>query len=112
MTNDELQSKTIAFLRFPLIVGVVLIHCYYKELPIGGVKVPVMDEYPIYKLIADLFSQVLARTAVPLFFLISGYLFFYKSSFSWPMYGSKLRKRAQTLLLPYLFWNGALVGLV
>lgn len=109
--NDELQSKTIAFLRFPLIVGVVLIHCYYKELPIGGVKVPVMDEYPIYKLIADLFSQVLARTAVPLFFLISGYLFFYKSSFSWPMYGSKLRKRAQTLLLPYLFWNGALVGL-
>ena len=111
MTNDELQSKTIAFLRFPLIVGVVLIHCYYKELPIGGVKVPVMDEYPIYKLIADLFSQVLARTAVPLFFLISGYLFFYKSSFSWPMYGSKLRKRAQTLLLPYLFWNGALVGL-
>ena len=55
MTNDELQSKTIAFLRFPLIVGVVLIHCYYKELPIGGVKVPVMDEYPIYKLIADLF---------------------------------------------------------
>ena len=111
MTNDELQSKTIAFLRFPLIVGAVLIHCYYKELPIGGVKVPVMDEYPIYKLIADLFSQVLARTAVPLFFLISGYLFFYKSSFSWPMYGSKLRKRAQTLLLPYLFWNGALVGL-
>lgn len=80
-------------------------------MPIGGVKVPVMDEYPIYKLIADLFSQVLARTAVPLFFLISGYLFFYKSSFSWPMYGSKLRKRAQTLLLPYLFWNGALVGL-
>ena len=65
--NDELQSKTIAFLRFPLIVGVVLIHCYYKELPIGGVKVPVMDEYPIYKLIADLFSQVLARTAVTLF---------------------------------------------
>ncbi len=111
MTNDELQSKTIAFLRFPLIVGVVLIHCYYKELPIGGVKIPVMDEYPIYKLIADLFSQVLARTAVPLFFLISGYLFFYKSSFSWPMYDSKLRKRAQTLLLPYLFWNGALVGL-
>ena len=111
MTNDELQSKTIAFLRFPLIVGVVLIHCYYKELPIGGVKVPVMDEYPIYKLIADLFSQVLARTAVPLFFLISGYLFFYKSSLSWPMYGSKLRKRAQTLLFPYLFWNGALVAL-
>ena len=111
MTNDELQSKTIAFLRFPLIVGVVLIHCYYKELPIGGVKIPVMDEYPIYKLIADLFSQVLARTAVPLFFLISSYLFFYKSSFSWPMYDSKLRKRAQTLLLPYLFWNGALVGL-
>ncbi len=57
MTNDELQSKTIAFLRFPLIVGVVLIHCYYKELPIGGVKVPVMDEYPIYKLIADLFLK-------------------------------------------------------
>ena len=82
MTNDELQSKTIAFLRFPLIVGVVLIHCYYKELPIGGVKVPVMDEYPIYKLIADLFSQVAGTYCRTPFFLDIRLSVFYKSSFS------------------------------
>jgi surface polysaccharide O-acyltransferase-like enzyme len=42
--------------------------------------------------------------AVPLFFLISGYLFFL-GSWSWEKYVGKLKRRFHTLLIPYLFWN-------
>lgn len=52
----------------------------------------------------DFLSSV-GRFAVPSFFLISGYFFFYKAPFSWSMYGRKLRSRCKTLLLPYVLWN-------
>lgn len=44
-----------------------------------------------------------AQVAVPLFMIIAGALFFrnYKQS----LYASKLKKRAKSLLLPYLTWN-------
>ncbi len=66
------------------------------------------DEYQNYLYAAftsNLFSQTLARMAVPVFFLISGYLFFYRTNFSVATYVGKLQKRSRTLLVPYLFWN-------
>lgn len=38
MTYDELQSKSIDFLRFPLIVGVVFIHAYSATVKLQGVS--------------------------------------------------------------------------
>ena len=48
-----------------------------------------------------LFSEILMRMAVPLFFLISGFLLFRKPE----DYGKMLKKKAKTLLVPYLLWN-------
>ena len=56
--------------------------------------------YPI-----SLFSLVLFGSAVPLFFGISGYLFFYKPDFNVSIYRDKLMKRVKTLLIPYVLWN-------
>ena len=39
MTNDELQSKTINFLRFTLIVGVVLIHVHITTVTMNGIEI-------------------------------------------------------------------------
>jgi len=50
------------------------------------------------------FSNVLPRIGVPLFFLMSGYLFF-RSGLTRNSYKSKLKKRALTLLVPYILWN-------
>lgn len=111
MTNDELQSKTIAFLRFPLIVGVVLIHSHVKEVVVNGVNLMAGADFPIYTAASNLLSDVFARMAVPLFFFISGFLFFYKSTFTVSAYRDKLRKRVRTILFPYLFWNWVVVGL-
>lgn len=108
MTNEELQSKTIDFLRFPLIVGVVLIHAHFSEVNINGVNVNILHGYsfPIYDTISYLFSNLIARIAVPLFFLISGFLFYYRSeNFSLSVYRHKLKNRGRSILVPYLFWN-------
>lgn len=44
--NEQLLSETINFLRFPLIVGVVLIHSHFKEIIIGGVNIMTTDDIP------------------------------------------------------------------
>lgn len=61
-------------------------------------------------MIANLISEVFASISVPLFFFIAGFLFFYKANFSFPVYLSKLKKRAGTILVPYLFWNALVIG--
>lgn len=98
---SSLESKVISFLRFPLCVGVVLIHV--NVIPNAG-------STPIYDSIHLIFREVIARVAVPLFFMFSGYFFFYKSvDFCFLDYKMKLRKRIRTLLIPYLFWNLTLI---
>jgi len=51
-----------------------------------------------------LLSRVLPTIGVPLFFLISGY-FFSIGGLTKDSYKRRLRKRAKTLLIPYLLWN-------
>ena len=105
-TNEEILSQTIAFLRFPLIVGVVLIHSVLDEIAIKGVSIIPPDGHWFYDNISYLFSGIFAHIAVPLFFFISGFLFFYKTeAFTKEVYAKKLKKRVHTLLIPYIFWN-------
>lgn len=60
-----------------------------------------------------LFSEALTRLAVPIFFIISGYLFFYKiNDFSCDVYVGKLKRRIKSLLLPYIIWNLLAIAIV
>ena len=106
ISKDDLQSKTIDCLRFPLCVGVVLIHSELFQLTIGGGKIIQHESlFPIYHHFSYLIGSI-ANIAVPLFFFISGFLFFYKvDKFSRNIYIYKIKKRAKTLLVPYIFWN-------
>ncbi len=48
----------------------------------------------------------IARIAVPLFFLISGLLFFYKvDTFNRFVYFNKVKTRLRTLVVPYFLWS-------
>ena len=105
MTNDELLSKTISYLRFPLTIGVVFIHFNLSNgLGIRGVLYG-LNNPEWYYCIIHLVSDVLSRIGVPLFFLISGFLFFYRKGFDGNIYKQKLKTRAKTLLVPFLLWN-------
>jgi surface polysaccharide O-acyltransferase-like enzyme len=103
---QELQSKVIDFLRFPLIVGVVLIHNQTTTVDILGMQFGSEGNMPIFYICRELFSEVLGRVAVPLFFLVSGFLFFQNiDGLTKQSYLQKLKSRGRTLLIPYLFWN-------
>ena len=106
MTNDDLLSKTISFLRFPLTVGVVFIHFNIVNdgFTINGIKCGLNNPDWYYYTI-NFFSEVLPRLCVPLFFLISGFLFYYRKNFNYNVYKQKLRTRTMTLLIPYFLWN-------
>jgi len=59
--------------------------------------------------------QTLYRKPLPVFaslssFLFRDFYFFYKTNFSFSSYLSKLKKRAKTILVPYLFWNAMVIG--
>lgn len=105
LSNDDVLSRTITFLRFPLIVAVVFIHTDLTDVMINGVLLVDEGQFPIHDLFRHVITNELARIAVPLFFFISGFLFFYHTDFSMKVYGRKLKKRVGTLLVPYLFWN-------
>ena len=107
LSPQELLSETISWLRFPLIIGVVLIHCRVKEMVFGGVNIlPPLSEVPIYAYFSQWLSAIISSVAVPMFFFFSGFLFFYKvKEFDKSIYLTKLKKRARTLLLPYIIWN-------
>lgn len=98
---DELQSKTIDFLRFPLAVLVIYIHSFGPPLtPCSDLGITVYDYVRIF------LSHIIGRISVPSFYLISGYLFFYKvENFDVSIYKKKLKTRCRTILIPYLVWN-------
>lgn len=105
-SDGQLLSKTIHFLRFPLIVGVVFIHTDFSNIVIGGVKQISFVNFPVFARIFFLFSKVIFEVCVPLFFFISGFLFFYRTEgFSLKIYLKKLKSRVHSLLIPYVFWN-------
>lgn len=92
----------INVLRLPLTLGVVLIH--------SSVKYDALIT-PFFAKIHHLFSELLVAPCVPLFFFISGFLFFFKvKSFDLYIYGGKLKRRVKSLLIPYLFWNFVVLG--
>lgn len=112
MTSEEVLSTTIRFLRFPLIVGVVIIHACYTGV-VDGYDLMQGRDFPIYINVSYLFSNIFARLAVPLFFFFSGFLFFYKTvDFVGRTYLSKLKKRFRTVLVPYFLWNLLLILLL
>jgi surface polysaccharide O-acyltransferase-like enzyme len=106
LSNDSvLQSKVIDFLRFPLIVGVLFIHNAATTISFSGEELGNNSYMPLHHFFENLFSQTLGRVAVPLFFFISGFLFFLNVNFNRQCYLKKLTGRLKTLLIPYLFWN-------
>lgn len=100
----EKQSRAIEILRFPLAVFVVAIHCYYFNAQ--GINKSIDTSAQYVKGIIDFCSIILTDCAVPMFFAISGYLYFLKKNrFTFKEYAIKMGGKCNTLLIPYLIWN-------
>lgn len=83
------EKNKISYLHFILSVLVILIHSINNETKIE-----------------QFFSieKGIGQFAVPLFFVISGFLFF-RNAYTMNDVKQKMRKRVYTLLIPYLLWN-------
>ena len=96
-------SQKIRILSFVSILLVVILHAYNLTIKLGGGVIYANSS--LTEFCEDFLSQGIARIAVPIFFLISGYLFFLNFSGTKYEYKAKIKKRFGSLLLPYLCWS-------
>ena len=107
---DDTSSLRLKLLRFPPIIGVVYIHAYFTAINFAHGTIGTEDLNALTDFVRVLVSQGIARVAVPLFFLMSGYLFFANFRWSQQTFLRKVTTRMRTLLIPFLFWNVAMLG--
>ena len=93
------QSKNINLLKGLSIVLVVFIHADVRSYLARYMEVgAAMDVY------METLTRILVDNAVPMFYFVSGFLFFLHKA----PYKDKFKSRIRTLVVPYLFW--CLVG--
>lgn len=86
-------SDKLRVLSLISIIFVLYIHSRFQPNEIMGMA--------YYDKIQLFTSEMIGRCAVPLFYLISGYLFFMKVPDGVKSIGRKIRKRIKSLLIPY-----------
>ncbi len=90
-------TSAFELLRFPLILGVVMIHC--------DISLYLPAEAAAFDEALRVFTKCVLRICVPLFFVMSGFLFFRSGTLGRKSLLEKWRRRVHTLLVPYLIWN-------
>jgi len=108
---DKFSSERLSILRFPLIVGVVLIHSGGATMNFADGSSGSEELLLFFNLIQNFLSDGIARVAVPLFFLMSGFLFFLNVNWSIDKFKEKVVSRVHTLVIPFLFWNLLVMGI-
>lgn len=101
--NHLFSSEVISQLRFPMIILVTFEHSY--GLVSEGFNL-LTSEWNTYEFLKLLVSQTLVKVTIPVFFIISGYLFFANvDKWNVAIYKEKMLRRTKHLLVPYLIWN-------
>lgn len=102
--DQSILNGTISNVRILLSALVILIHCAYSPFFNIENSDSFLSGVWLFDAVARICSFVYF-SAVPAFFVISGFLFFKGGEFSLELYKRKLKSRFYTLLLPYIFWN-------
>lgn len=101
--NKYLSDK-LKVISFFLMIMVVFLHSYNLIIRMDDNTTLIINGYNSF--IQYFVSNGLTRIAVPLFFIISGYLFFLNIKYGFiSEFLVKYKKRIYTLVLPYLFWS-------
>ena len=104
-SNEKLRSESLNLLRFPLAVVVVMIHTFSSAgLKLQGQQLS-FDAFAVFQEINHFIDGFLRGQSVPIYYFISGYVFFLGVTLNRETYRRKLHNRMKTLLIPYLIWN-------
>jgi len=90
-------NPAIDILRFTSILAVILIHTTTRTLEVNNLNVAALPW--------TLFLNQISRFAVPLFFMISGFVLELSNSNN-ANYFVYLKKRFSRIFIPYVFWSG------
>jgi surface polysaccharide O-acyltransferase-like enzyme len=101
--NEYLSAK-IKFISFISIVMVIYLHAFNLTTKFVG-KTETLQGKDINSFVQEFISNGVARIAVPLFFLISGYLFFLNFRPTVSNFITKYKKRLFSLVIPFMFWS-------
>ncbi len=107
--KNDLRSQSLELLRFPLAVAIVVVHIFSTE------GITILDnlvstaEYPFFVVMNSIIDGFLRSQSVPIYYFISGFVFFYGIRLTRDVYVRKLRNRVKSLLIPYLIWNAIAV---
>ena len=106
--RSDLRSQALDLLRFPLAGVIVIIHTFSY----GGSTGLIFSNNEIdfhnvvfFEEIQRFIDGFLRGQSVPIYFFISGFVFFLSVEWSREKYIQKLKNRVKTLLIPYLIWN-------
>lgn len=104
----SLKIKVISFIA---IIMVVFTHCYNFKDNFLTVTTIITEGLNYGTFIEYFICNGLSRASVPIFFLISGYLFFLSFEFSVSGYFSKIKSRFKSLFIPYVLWSFISMGI-
>lgn len=102
--NKYLSSK-IKIISFICIIMVVFLHCYNFTDNFLLPGTTISEGLNIATFIEFFLCNGFTRIAVPIFFMISGYLFFLTYKLSVEKYFYKIKSRFLSLMIPYLIWS-------
>lgn len=93
-------------LNLPLMLGVIFVHTFDPVNAFGNGFVALQGRSDFADAVIYYFSQILCRLSVPIFFYFSGFFFFRQlGTAGLERWFVLIRKRALTLLVPFLLWN-------
>lgn len=105
-------SQKFKLLSFVAMLCVVFIHAYNYTDTFLQPTTTIAEGLHVGAMVQFFLSNAATRFATPLFFFISGYLFFAAfRRFTFSGYLRKLGKRTCTLLVPYILWVGLWTGI-
>ena len=105
MGESTSRLQALDLLRFPLAVAIVAEHTFMPS----GIRIlgeaSGWGDYPFFAELCRWFDALVRGNSVPIFFFISGYVFFLRAEMTRATYLRKFKSRIRTLLVPYLVWN-------
>ena len=96
------RDLSFDLLRFPLAIVILVVHVF----SVTGVPTSQgISQVQLFPIVQDFINAFLRGHSVPIFFFISGYVFFLGRNLTPTSYWKKLKTRFFSLFLPYIIWN-------
>ena len=108
---SEKVSQKLKIISLLSMIMVIYIHSYNIKASNGDLLYMPENYISFIDIfIQNIISYGIARVAVPIFFIISGFLLF--RNYNYSLYGSIIIKKFYSLFVPYLFWTTLVVFLL